>query len=208
MQQLQGSIDELDDEESAHIAQFLSQVMGYIQQQHAQQQQELPQETSGVQGLNGTPPSNTAQLLWILAGQKVDAFLHYLDNFPDPQAKALLNNREELDHTIQYLNRIMPAGQEPSLDGIPHADINSSNVYGFRYDPKSGNLRVRFQSGSVYSYDGVPPGIFNMFKKGAIPAKTNGQNQFGRWWTGKKPSIGASFHELIRQGGYPYQKIS
>lgn len=213
MQQIEQNVDDLDDAESEQIATFLQEVIGFIQEQQQTGledtiQPELPQESPNVQSLNGVPPNATAQLLWILGGQNVDAFIHYLGNFPDPQAKQLLSNPEELDRVIRYLHTIMPPGEQPSLDNIPHADINSSNIYGFRYDPKSGHLRVRFQSGAVYGYDGVPAGVFNMFKQGAIPAKTNGQNNFGRWWTGKMPSLGAAFYELIRQGDYPYRKIS
>jgi hypothetical protein len=59
----------------------------------------------------------------------------------------------------------------------------------------------------VYGYEGVPPQIFRVFQAGAIPAKTDGQNEYGSWWVGKRPSLGASFYELIKKGGYPYQKL-
>lgn len=210
MQQIGLHFDSLSGQEATEVQAFLSEMIQFVADE-SQRQQELnvPQEAPEpiAQELVGPPPTSSAQLLWILAGQKVDAFIHYLENYPDPQAHALLQNPEELDRVINYLNRIMPAGQQPVVEGIPHADINSSNIYGFRYDPQSGSLRVRFQNGSVYGYQGVPPQIFNLFKQGAIAAKTNGQNNFGRWWIGKQPSLGASFYELIRSGGYPYQKL-
>ncbi|WP_272717513.1 KTSC domain-containing protein, partial [Leclercia adecarboxylata] len=117
--------------------------------------------------------------MWILAGQDENAFLSYLQNYPDPEFRSLLQNRPELERTINFLQQMMPPGEQPvSPEGIPHADINSSNIYGFQYDPKTSNLKVQFQGGSVYGYEGVPGWIFNLFKHGAVAAKTNGQNQY------------------------------
>jgi hypothetical protein len=205
MQQLEGSFDELDDAESAEIASFLSEVMGFIQQEEGQRKR--PEEQIAEFPIESPVPVG-AELLWILSGGQEDAFVNYLRTFPDPSLNSLLRNPELLTNTIARLNQTMPQGQRGQANGIPQAPLDSSNIYGFQYDPKSGHLKVRFQSGSVYSYQGVPPGIFNVFRQGAVPAKTSGQNQFGKWWRGKIPSLGAAFYEMIRSGGYPYQKIS
>lgn len=90
----------------------------------------------------------------------------------------------------------------------------SSNVHSFGYDDKTGNLLVKFQgdypdqNGPVYGYSGVPKQIFEQFRQGAIPAKTTGKNEWGEWWRGKQPSLGASFYELIRNGGYQHQRLA
>lgn len=147
-------------------------------------------------------------LLWQLASGDETAFVGYLRTFPDPALNALLRNPTQLQQTIEDLQRRMPPGQQPtSPEGIPHADINSSNIYGFRFNPKNGQLLVRFQNGSVYGYSGVPQGVFNVFRQGAVPAKTNGENSFGKFWIGKIPSLGAAFYQMIRQGGYPFEKL-
>lgn len=100
--------------------------------------------------------------------------------------------------------------QEPELNqGMP-----SSNVNSFGYDPENQRLLVKFNGkddrddGSVYGYDGVPQVIFDLFQSGAIPARTDGQNKWGKWWKGKVPSLGASLYTLINQGGYSYQKLT
>ena len=101
-------------------------------------------------------------------------------------------------------------GQEPPLN----QQMASSNVYAFGYDPEKERLLVKFQGndgegqGSVYGYDGVPQVIFDLFQKGAIPARTDGQNKWGKWWKGKVPSLGASLYTLIKNGPYPYQRLS
>lgn len=90
----------------------------------------------------------------------------------------------------------------------------SSNVEGFAYDRDNERLYVRFlgqypnRNGPIYQYEGVPGVIFDLFRNGAIPARTNGKNRWGRWWKGKVPSIGASLYTLIKTVGYPYQRLS
>lgn len=103
-----------------------------------------------------------------------------------------------------------PPPQEPELE----SSMPSSNVEGFAYDPEGQRLYVRFLGkhpdphGPIYQYEGVPANIFDIFRKGAIPAKTDGRNKWGRWWKGKYPSMGAAMYHLIRAGGFPYQRVS
>ena len=151
--------------------------------------------------------SNDAQLLWVLSGSQPQAFLSYLRTFPTPATQALLNNPTALNATIEQLQRQMPQGEQPVVDGIPHADLNSSNIWGANYDPRSGKMKVRFQGGSEYEYDGVPQNIFNAFIKGNASAKTKGKNQYGKWWEGKNPSMGAAMNQYIKAGGFPYRKL-
>jgi hypothetical protein len=90
----------------------------------------------------------------------------------------------------------------------------SSNVEGFAYDDKNNRLLVRFlgehpnRNGPIYAYTGVPPVMFDLLRKGAVPARTDGKNKWGKWWRGKTPSLGASVYTLLRQGGFPYQKLA
>jgi hypothetical protein len=106
-----------------------------------------------------------------------------------------------------------PAQPTPHQPGLNQA-MPSSNVEGFAYDDKSGRLLVRFlgehpnRNGPIYAYEGVPQNIFDIFRKGAVPAKTDGKNKWGEWWKGKYPSMGAAMYHLIRAGGYPYRRVS
>ena len=177
------------------IAQALEHAAGRIQ--------ELRQQETAVQ----QPIPLGADLLWNLAGGQPGVFTNYLKTVPDPALNALLQNPTQLKQIIVSFSNTMPGGEQPEADGVPHADINSSNIYGFKYNPKTGKLFVRFNNGSIYGYEGVPGPIYQIFSQGAIPAKTQGKNQWGRWWVGKSPSLGASFYEMIKKGGYPYQKV-
>ncbi len=195
----------LSDEFQGAIAQELEQTTNRIDQ--------LRNEISRTEN-NTVPltplnvnPSPDAQLLWILAGQQEQAFISYLRDFPSNETRSLLANPTLLSQTINQLNHLMPAGQQPYINGIRHADLNSSNVWGTAYDPKSGKMRVRFQGGSEYEYDGIPENIYRAFTKGNASAKTKGKNQYGQWWVGKNPSLGAALNQYIKAGGFNYRKI-
>lgn len=135
------------------------------------------------------------------------------DEFQGELARTLelLVNRIDELRTQEPVETLQPqAGQQPPLEqGMP-----SSNVEAFGYDDDNEKLLVRFlgkypnRNGPVYAYEGVPKNIFELFQRGAIPARTDGQNKWGRWWRGKVPSLGASLYTLIKNEGYPYQRLS
>lgn len=195
LQQVQENLHNLSPSEIEAVNAFLQEAVGFIQEQ-------------ANTAPTPSPIPAGADLLWILAGGQPDAFVQYLRTFPNPALNALVRNPTQLTQLLARLQQEMPRGEPAQQDGIEHAPLQSSNIYGFRYDPKSGRLLVRFNSGSVYGYEGVPPAVFKIFESGAIPAKTSGSNKWGKWWRGKIPSTGASFHALIRLGGYPYQRLS
>lgn len=136
-------------------------------------------------------------------------------------------NQETQQALAQFLRQafeiIETAGQqatEPAAQPTqnpappPPAGMPSSNVAGMKYDNKTHNLMVQFlgkypnRQGSVYQYPNVPPQIAELLQSGAIPARTNGQNKWGKWWKGKVPSAGASVFTLLKNRGAPFQKIS
>jgi len=149
-----------------------------------------------------------ASLLWHISGGNPEIFTNYLRQVPDQALNALLNSPPQLQQIIRRLQENQPQERNREIGGIPQAPLQSSNIWGFSYEPGSKKLFVRFQGDGVYEYDGVPPQIFNLFQQGAVPAKTTGSNNYGSWWVGKNPSLGASLFELIKSKGYPYQKVA
>jgi len=134
------------------------------------------------------------------------------DEFQGELAKTLelLTSRIDQLRLEEPVEGLQPRAPEPELN----ESMPSSNVESFGYDDKTGRLLVRFLGkhpdphGPIYGYSGVPKQIFDLFRKGAVPARTNGKNKWGSWWKGKVPSLGASMFTLIKEGGYPYQKLS
>ena len=196
------SANELDDAESDAVSQFLENAFNRVR---ALQQEEQA-------ALNQVPQS--AQLLWNAAGRQVKPFISFLQNYPDPELNAIRNNPQALFRIVRTLSDNFPPEPPQEANGFTESEIPSSNVFGFAYDPSQKQLFVKFngkdnkEDGPIYAYDNVPEQIFKIFAAGSIPAKTNGNNRWGQWWRGKKPSIGASHNDLIKKGGFPFRKVS
>jgi hypothetical protein len=109
-----------------------------------------------------------------------------------------------------------PPIEAPEPSGVNHGDTPypSSNINQFRYDPKTGQLMVKFMgkdvanAGPTYSYEGVPPYIFDILRRGAVGPKTSGQNRWHRWRKGVTPSHGAAMSALIKAGGFKFTRLS
>lgn len=204
--------EKLSDEFQSQLADEISFTMDritelneIIQDAQAQEQQERANER-GIEQAHEYPAG--VDLLWILSGGQPEAFIQYLQTYPNDAYNTISRNPSYLHSLINKMEQLFPQGEPQSIDGVPKAPLNSSNIWGFKYNPKTKRLLVRFQGGSTYGYEGVPLEIFNIFSNGAIPAKTTGRNQYGEWWRGKMPSLGAAFYELIRLGGFPYQRLN
>lgn len=152
------------------------------------------------------PPG--ADLVYILSGGDPQAFASYLQTVPDPELNSLARNPSQVQALFNQLHGKISIPHGEVEEGIPKAPLQSSNVYGFSYDPTSSKMFVRFNSGSVYQYENVPPAAFKAFTRFGVPAKTSGRNSYGQWWKGKSPSMGASFYEIIKNGPFPYQKVA
>lgn len=206
IQQVASSGEELSDDFQGMLAHTLGTIYSRIEES-TQNEPTQPEPDNISPETSSNPPSPDAQLLWILAGQQPQAFISYLRTYPTPATQALLTNPTELNQTIDFLSRMMPQGEDRVIGGIPHADLNSSNVWGANYDQNTGKMKVRFQGGSVYEYDGIPKPIFDAFIHGNAEAKTSGQNRYGRWWRGKNPSLGAALNQYVKAGGFNYRRI-
>lgn len=160
------------------------------------------------------PIPQGAENLYVLAGGQPEAFQSYMRTISDPRLRVAAEDEGRIANIQSRLGQriTMPAGEQAG--GIPRAQLSSSNIYGFAYDPRSLKMYVKFNgkesigSGPVYEYEGVPPQIFKLVKSGAVPAKTSGSNRWGMWWKSKSPSLGSSVSALLVKGAYPYQKVA
>lgn len=209
------------------VAQVIADFLGVVRTNYASLSDSVKRRVgsflSSVSGLLGgdepqAPPDapipNTARLLWQLAGRSPSAFVKYVAQYPDAALRPYLQDRNRLVSLVEELEAEMPKEAPEQMGGIPKAWLESSNVYGYRYDPANQRLLVRFHpskqggSGPVYEYTGVPKEVYDIIRNGAIPAKTDGSNRHGTWWKGKNPSLGAAVNALLSQGPFPYRKLS
>jgi len=197
----------LSDEAKVSFADFLGSVMQRFGGRGA-----APPDAP-IPTIGESVPDST-RLLWVASGGNPDVFVRFLQSYPDANLNQLARDPQRLQQIIRQLTQEIPGGLPTSREGIPSAWLPSSNIWGFKYDPRSKKLRVKFNgknvrgTGPVYEYDDVPPEIAQIFAQGSVSARTNGRNRHGRWWISKNPSLGASHYALIREGGYAYRRIS
>ena len=160
-----------------------------------------------------TPIPKGADLLWILSGSNPQIFQRYMQEIPDAEMNAISNNPLEMQRIIQILSQQITTPIGEVLEGVPKASLQSSNIYGFKYNPKTKVMTVKFQGnkqygqGPIYSYEGVPPFIAKAMAEGAVSAKTTGKNKWGAWWKYKNPSLGATHYALLRDR-FPFTRVS
>ena len=146
----------------------------------------------------------------IASGEEID---EELQQRTDRILVLLMSRIQELSAQGSPADGLPPGGQAPTPQ-LEQGPYPSSNVNSFKYDPTTEKLYVKFHgsdsadSGPTYLYQGVPRNIYDVFSKGRVAPKTSGQNQYHRWIRGVTPSLGASLYALIRQGGFPYQRVS
>lgn len=123
---------------------------------------------------------------------------------------------QELEYLTSRIDELR--GQEAPIPTAPvpltPPQQGSSNVAGTSYNDKTGDLTVQFlgkhpnRQGAVYKYPQTSPMVAELIQSGAIPARTNGSNDWGKWWKGKVPSAGASVFTLLKNRNAPFQRLS
>lgn len=84
--------------------------------------------------------------------------------------------------------------------------LKSSNVWKYKYDDKKLELTIKFQDGETYTYSDVSKQLYESVVGGDASCITEGENEWGEWFVGKSPSIGAAVHEYLVNGGVSYKK--
>lgn len=185
----------LSDEFQGLLAQTIEKITSKLRQN----------EESLIQSAKPTLPLGT-DLLWYLSGGNVDAFRSYLSSYPGKGLAELANNPTQFQLVVNLMQQTNPL----ETQGEP-SNIKSSNVKDLAYDEDTNRLLVRFhgeKAEPLYAYEGVPPHIFDLLRNGNAIAKTSGKNQWGEWWTGKTPSVGAALDQYLKKAGYTYHKLT
>lgn len=86
--------------------------------------------------------------------------------------------------------------------------VNSSNVDSYKYNTNNGELILTFNDGSKYKYTGVDLIDYENIVLGDATCITEGENEFGSWWEGKNPSIGAAVWKYLIDRNVNYQRLT
>jgi len=155
----------------------------------------------------------TIDLLWHVSGGNPESFAQNAASFPDPDLEEYLRQPGALESVVAQMSEQPPAPPAES-DGIPESDIESSNVFGMKFNKDTGELQVKYNgkdqkgAGPTYSYQGVSPKMYEILSKGMLPPDTSGENKYHKWTRGVTPSLGGSVNKLLIRSGSPYQKIA
>ncbi len=134
------------------------------------------------------------------------------DQLSEEEMEQVLSVFQDAIEILQQNENIVPTTS--SAPEVSAGQFPSSNVNGFKYDPKTQELLVQFHGpypqaeGPVYSYQGVPKFIYSVLERGAVGPKTSGKNRYHEWVRGVTPSYGAVINSLVKAGGYSYRKVS
>jgi hypothetical protein len=109
---------------------------------------------------------------------------------------------EHIGRKVQYVSIIDEAVETPLI-----ASPKSSNVKQIKYFPQSKILQIFFTTGRGYEYKNVNDELWNKIRNGEAAAVSDGENEFGKWWKGKKPSWGAAVHVFLVGNKIDYKRI-
>jgi hypothetical protein len=84
---------------------------------------------------------------------------------------------------------------------------DSSNVDAIQYDTEKEELDIRFNDGETYRYFSVDYDTFEDVWRGRSSCITSGENAYGAWFVGKRPSVGAALHKFLVKRNVRYTKL-
>jgi hypothetical protein len=86
-------------------------------------------------------------------------------------------------------------------------NVVSSNVDSYKYNTNNGELILTFNDGSRYKYSGVDFIDYENIVLGDATCTTEGENEFGSWFIGKSPSVGAAVWNYLIDRGVKYERL-
>lgn len=85
--------------------------------------------------------------------------------------------------------------------------VSSSNVAEYRYNTRKKVLVLKFNDGTRYKYTNVNRDTFDAIVNGEAICETEGSNEYGSWFVGKTPSVGAAVWQYLIDTGVKYEKM-
>jgi hypothetical protein len=136
---------------------------------------------------------------WMLSAQVTDK------DFWNNEIKA----KGKFGFSIEGFLELKPVEFKEQLElRIIQNDVDSSNVASYRYNTNNNQLQIEFNDGSRYEYSQVDYREFEDIVLGDAACITEGENEFGSWFVGKTPSVGAAVYEFLVKANKPYRRFS
>jgi hypothetical protein len=101
---------------------------------------------------------------------------------------------------------IFPSDLELMEFFVASGSVDSSNVNQYRYDSETEILFITFNDGSTYKYYNVAFGEFMDIRDGNAMCISEGSNQYGSWFVGKTPSVGAAVYVYLVAAGKRFER--
>jgi hypothetical protein len=96
---------------------------------------------------------------------------------------------------------------EPMLDVPQQGYPISSNIMQYLYYPLMNSIIITFSNMVDYQYWDVTLPEFNAIIEGNATCVSKGRNQFGEWFVGKTPSVGAAVYRFLVQANKPWRRL-
>ena len=111
--------------------------------------------------------------------------------------------------------QLVSLSKEFTIDDLTEEDLiqlfsevfvaDSANVDRIKYFEEEKRLVVKFNDGSYYTYFDIDEDTYNSIIEGDAVCRTEGQSEFGDWYVGKTPSVGAAIWKYLIEPGVAYQ---
>jgi hypothetical protein len=129
-----------------------------------------------------------------------------------------VKGNEKFGFSIEGLlgQQLVSLSKEASIDDLTEEDLfqifsvlfiaDSSNVDRVKYFEEDKRLVVKFNDGSYYTYFDIDETVFFSIIEGDATCKTEGENEFGEWFVGKTPSVGAAIWKYLIDKNIRYEQ--
>jgi hypothetical protein len=129
-----------------------------------------------------------------------------------------VKGNEKFGFSIEGLlgQQLVSLSKQATIDDLTEEDLfqifselfiaDSSNVDRVKYFEEDKRLVVRFNDGSYYTYFDIDEKVFFSIIEGDATCKTSGENEFGEWFVGKTPSVGAAIWKYLIDEGVRYEQ--
>lgn len=137
-----------------------------------------------------------------LSPVSIESVLDHYTSFIESYSPRSMIPNSTIDRETPLLDPI-----EPVLDVPQQGYPLSSNIMQYLYYPLMNSIIITFSNMVDYQYWDVTLPEFNAIIEGNATCVSKGRNQFGEWFVGKTPSVGAAVYRFLVQANKPWRRL-